>query len=520
MTEGPRPSEAETVAPRADAETVHTPAPCVDLRRPDPEDPLGRTLAGRYRLDAVLGRGGMGVVYRAHDAALGRDVALKQVDPALVGEAELLARFLNEARITAGLQHPSIVPVYDLVEAAGLRFYTMRLVEGRTLADLSREPFAEPGTPGGWTIARALRAFAQVCQAVAYAHRAGVLHRDLKPANVMLGRWGDVHVLDWGLARRVGDAEPAPPGAPAAAARGCGGLTESGSILGTPAYMAPEQAQGRALDARADIYALGGLLYALLCGAPPVEGTMPEVLYKLAAGHVPPPPSERRPGLRASLDELCMRALAPRPEDRWPSAEAFADAVEGWLDGRAPTLAEADGEEARFLRAYRAEDHRRPSVAVDVVVLHPRGSAPPEVFLHRRARWPYRGCWAVPGSFARLEERLDAAALRVLHDEVGVTPAPGQPLRRLGVFDAIERDPRTRVISHAYLLVAPERPVASSPPDQADAWAWFALEGAGDCVRLESLDAPEPRPAPAFDHGRILAAALEAWRAGVAAGRP
>ena len=222
------------------------------------EDP-----GGRYELREEIGRGGMGVVYRAHDRELQRDVALKLLR-AGADAADLARRLHREARVLASLEHPGIVPVHDVgALAEGTAFYVMKLVRGRRLDQWAAE------FP---SLAERLRAFERICETVAFAHAHGVVHRDLKPGNVMLGAFGEVLVMDWGVAKVLSDAAMA-----AGAAAVHEGETAAGTVLGTPGYMAPEQAAGdaRAIDARTDVYALGGLLHFLLAGAPPTAGPLP-----------------------------------------------------------------------------------------------------------------------------------------------------------------------------------------------------------------------------------------------------
>jgi len=221
------------------------------------EDP-----GGRYELREEIGRGGMGVVYRAHDRELQRDVALK-VLRAGADARDLARRLHREARVLASLEHPGMVPVHDVgVLADGLGFYVMKLVRGRRL---------DQWAAGAPALSERLGAFERICETVAFAHAHGVVHRDLKPGNVMLGAFGEVLVMDWGVAKVLSDAGAA------SASTAVDGETAAGTVLGTPGYMAPEQAAGdaRAIDARTDVYALGGLLHFLLAGSPPTAGPLP-----------------------------------------------------------------------------------------------------------------------------------------------------------------------------------------------------------------------------------------------------
>ncbi|MFZ5476358.1 MAG: SUMF1/EgtB/PvdO family nonheme iron enzyme [Myxococcota bacterium] len=282
---------------------------------------------GRYADLGRIGLGGMGEVRRVRDAQLDRTAAMKLLRADAPGAA---ARFEAEARVTARLQHPGIVPVYELGRTPdGRPYYTMREIEGVTLARAVRE---------GWPLRRLADALLRVSEAVAFAHAAGVVHRDLKPANVMLGRFGEVLVLDWGLAREV-RAGP------------------DGAVVGTPAYMPPEQAASASPDPRADVYALGAVLWEVLCGRPPYAGVRSaEVLADVRAG---PPPAPTGPD---ELVALCLRAMARDPADRPAHAGEFADLLRAWLDGarrreRAlERLAEADRVDAEVtsLRARAA----------------------------------------------------------------------------------------------------------------------------------------------------------------------
>lgn len=267
----------------------------------------------RYALGPRLGTGGGGEVFRAKDTWLGRDVALK-----LLSEKPSSAearRFEREGRLTAGLTHPNIVSVFDVGVFEGRAFIAMELVDGRSLGELVEE--------GALTLRERLRVFVKVCDAITYAHEKGVVHRDLKPDNVMVGRFGDVLVLDWGLAR-------APDGTGPDRAAGEGTrLTRLGQIMGTPYYMAPEQAQGfgREAGTAADVYALGALLYTLCSGRPPFDTVhLLEVVTRVAAGEVVSLASVA-PKTPTRLVEIVERAMAVRPPDRFEDVASLREAV-------------------------------------------------------------------------------------------------------------------------------------------------------------------------------------------------
>src|SRR5262249_57745171 len=256
--------------------------------------PAAGQTGDRYQLQGEIARGGMGAVLRGRDVDLGRDLALKVLLPRYAGRPEVARRFLEEAQVGAQLQHPGVVPVYDIGRFGDRPFFTMKLVKGQTLAQLlaqREQPAADRP--------RLLGVALQVCQAMAYAHAKGVIHRDLKPANVMVGAFGEVQVMDWGLAKvlpegGIADEERATrqhqdQGTQVRTARsggaGPGADTEAGSLLGTPASMPPEQARGDValLDRRCDVFGLGAILCEVLTGKPPYLGRSSEEVRRQAA---------------------------------------------------------------------------------------------------------------------------------------------------------------------------------------------------------------------------------------------
>jgi eukaryotic-like serine/threonine-protein kinase len=293
----------------------------IDGSRPAPEpaadDDRPAAFAG-YELGEVLGRGGMGEVLLAHDELIGREVAIKRMrdgepDP----EAEL--RFVREAKLQARLQHPAIVPVHELGhDAEGRPYFTMKRLAGTTLHALLGEP-----------LQRLLRAFAEVCLAIEFAHEHGVIHRDIKPTNIMLGDFGEVYVLDWGVARVIDDGSENPSVRDIMAVQG---ETQVGAVMGTPGYMAPEQALGYAMGPAIDVYALGCVLFEILACEPlHPRGTGGAAN---AIAHPTESPAERRADLAIppELDAACVAALAEDPAER-PSARALAQRIQHYLDG-------------------------------------------------------------------------------------------------------------------------------------------------------------------------------------------
>jgi eukaryotic-like serine/threonine-protein kinase len=274
-----------------------------------------QVLAGRFELAGVVGRGGMGTVYRATDLVLGRTVAVKVLAAALLEDPVQIARFEREARAAASLSHPNVVAVYDTGVDDGARFIVMEFVSGASLAELI-------GDHGGLDADRALRIAARVADALSAAHAAGLVHRDVKPANVMLTADGGVKVLDFGIARAL-DATA---------------LTQTASVLGTAAYMSPEQALGDPADARSDIYSLGCLLYALLVGRPPFAGEVP---LAITHQHVHADPVALRtaePRLPAALDELVMQMLSKSPAARPQTAAEVRDRLAAMVGDGAGAL--------------------------------------------------------------------------------------------------------------------------------------------------------------------------------------
>ena len=335
---------------------------------------------GRYELLRPLGRGAMGAVYLARDTQLGRLVALKLPHVAVADDPPLRERFLREARAAATLHHPHLCPVYDAGEepdADGVpRLYlTMAYIEGRTLRDALADPRSPFRTPAG-----AARLIRQLADAMAHAHARGVIHRDLKPANVMLDADGRPSITDFGLARRNTGAD------------GDVRVTETNATLGTPAYMSPEQIRGKEVGPRTDLYALGVMLYELLTGRLPFDGSVAEVFGKVLH-EAPRPPGELRPGVDPGLDAIWAQMTARDAADRFGSMAEARDALTAYLEDEPPV-----------------EPALSPSPS----------SEPPAA--------PGRAAWALPAGLAALAAAaLLGVGLLAARDDADDSRSPGDP---------------------------------------------------------------------------------------------
>ena len=350
----PAPPSAESARPSDVAETglLGSSSTPFDEQLRHLAAPLTR--GTRFRRDEVLARGGMGVIHRVRDVELDRTLALKEMALAPADEHELeAARFLEEAQITAQLDHPGIVPVHEVgMDAEGRLFFAMKLVRGRDLRTILE--LARPGSEG-WTQPRMLGVLLKVCEAMAYAHTKGVIHRDLKPGNVMVGHFGEVYVMDWGLARATGrkdvhdirlklgdqsasvrterrDEREETPDSPL--------VTMDGVVVGTPAYMSPEQARGdiQLLSPRSDVYSIGAMLYHLLTGQTPyVPSGARMSKYTVLARVIEGPPSPMQELVRdvpAELVAICEKAMAREPKDRYADTLELGDDLRAYLEGR------------------------------------------------------------------------------------------------------------------------------------------------------------------------------------------
>ena len=323
----------ETVAP--DSTIAIAPASSTDFELIEAE--IASPAVDRYAFKSVHAVGGMGRVWLAEDGQLKREVALKELRPDQAGNAKTAARFIREALLTAQLEHPGVVPVYELTSRSGTTqpFYAMRFVRGGTLSEAINSYHAQraAGRAGSLELVRLLTAFTAVCNTIGYAHSRGVIHRDLKGDNVILGDFGEVIVLDWGVAKHV-DHDDEQLAGPADLDNVRPGLTLQGEIIGTPAYMAPEQAEGRLsdIDQRTDVYGLGAMLYEILTGKPPFVGERTIDVLQQAMRGSPKLPREHWPAVPTGLEEICVKAMARSPAGRYARADELGQAVEQWQD--------------------------------------------------------------------------------------------------------------------------------------------------------------------------------------------
>lgn len=324
-------------------------------------------VGGRYELGELIGYGGMAEVHRGRDIRLGREVAIKVLRADLARDPSFLNRFRREAQSAAGLNHPSIVSVYDTGEDIGADgtaqpFIVMEFVEGRTLRDILKSEGRLPPS-------RVMEIVADVAAALDFSHRAGLVHRDVKPANVMITPTGAVKVMDFGIARAVADSSAT--------------VTQTANVIGTAQYLSPEQARGETVDARSDVYSTGCLMYELLTGVPPFQGDSPVAVAYQHVRENAPAPSSRVPDLPAAVDSIVMKALAKNPLNRYQSAgEMRADLQRALADQ--PVSAEAvmtDAERTQFIsrtpvpvpipprQAYQEDEGGRRNVWVWVAIV-------------------------------------------------------------------------------------------------------------------------------------------------------
>ena len=282
--------------------------------------PTGERHIGKYIVKRELGRGGMGAVYLAEQPGLGREVAIKELVPSAAADPTALKRFLQEAQVMARFSHPNLVQLHDMEQIGAANYLVLEFVRGKSLRDwLNR---------GDIPLPQVFAVMHGVLQALDYAHRHAIVHRDMKPENVLISDEGAVKVADFGIARLTDDSQA--PGQTA---------TKTGTTVGTPQYMSPEQVASSKVDGRSDLYSAGIMFYELIVGQPPFTATEADGPFTLMAKHVqapPKPPSVHRPGLDMRLEEVILKSLSKRPEERYQSGQEFDEAVSRVADRLCP----------------------------------------------------------------------------------------------------------------------------------------------------------------------------------------
>jgi serine/threonine protein kinase len=301
------PPPAASAAPAAPAEPAAPPSPATERR------------IGKYLIKRELGRGGMGAVYLAEQPGLGREVAIKELILSAVADPTALKRFMQEAQVMARTSHPNLVQVHDLEQIGDANYIVLEFVRGKSLRDRINQ--------GTLPLPQTFAVMHGVLQALDYAHKHAIVHRDMKPENVLMSEEGDVKVADFGIARLTDDS-----GAGSTA-------TKTGTTVGTPQYMSPEQVASSKVDGRSDLYSAGIMFYELVVGQPPFTASESDGPFTLMAKHVqapPKPPSVHRPGLDMGLEEIILKSLSKRPEERYQSGQEFDDAMSRVADRICP----------------------------------------------------------------------------------------------------------------------------------------------------------------------------------------
>jgi serine/threonine protein kinase len=341
-----------------------TPPPPIPAMTMSPPPSVGERYIGKYRVKGELGRGGMGAVYLAEQPGLGREVAIKELIQSAAADPVALKRFLQEAQVMARTSHPNLVQVHDLELIGEANYIVLEFVRGKSLRDwLLRGPIPLP---------QVFAVMHGVLQALDYAHKHAIVHRDMKPENVLLSDEGMVKVADFGIARLTDDS-------------GVGGTaTKTGTTVGTPQYMSPEQVASSKVDGRSDLYSAGIMLYELVAGQPPFTANEADGPFTLMAKHVqapPKPPSVHRPGLDMGLEELILKSLSKRPDDRFQTGQEFDDALDrvadricpGW-----PRSLEPGADLSKMVPGRVAAPAGVPATPIGIATQQPTTAAPPQ----------------------------------------------------------------------------------------------------------------------------------------------
>jgi serine/threonine-protein kinase len=444
--------------------------------------PLREVLAGRYRIEQELGRGGFATVHRVWNLSLARYEALKVLKPGHDADEDFPRRFRQEVRLAAGLDHPSIVTVYDFGESDGVYWYSMRLVEGRTLS-------AELKVSGALEEREAARIAIPVLDALDYSHARGIVHRDIKPENVIVDHGGHPFLMDFGIAKSAESLVK----------------TQTGFLLGTPSYVAPEQAQGKPTDGRADLYALGVTLYRVVSGRYPFEAQDPLQAVILRLTEPPRPLAEALPGVDPLFAAIVMRALRRNPDERWESAGAMRDAFAAYLESRAnepparraglpdalnggPIAPDGEAEDATRLGPTPLPTARPPQAAVPTVLSDRRGQRPITSALGAPSRRSY--ILRLAAGLVLVLCGLGAAGLFLLRERRAVEQSPAGPHAPLPARATASAAPTP---APAALPTEAPTPPPLATPSSGRSPAVLASPGA---ARPARSPAPEPRAAP------------------------
>ena len=381
----------------------NTPPPPIASITTPPQVP-GERYIGKYRVRGELGRGGMGTVYLAEQPGLGREVAIKE----LIQSADPMAlrRFLQEAQVMARTSHPNLVQVHDMELQGNVNYLVMEFIRGRSLRDwISEKPIPPP---------QVFAVMHGVLQALEYAHRHAIVHRDMKPENVLISEDGLVKVADFGIARLMDDT-------------GVGGTaTKTGTTVGTPQYMSPEQVASSKVDGRSDLYSAGIMFYELVVGQPPFTASDADGPFTLMAKHVqapPKPPSVFRPGLNPELEQIILKSLAKRPEDRYQTGREFDEAMSRVADQMCPGWQRSlePGADLSRMVPQATPATAIPSTPIGIAIAHPSAMVqPPQVVYNptppvKPVARKTMGCLSLLGTLvglAALAATLEVALLR------------------------------------------------------------------------------------------------------------
>src|ERR1700674_2879448 len=341
-----------------------TPPPPIPVMVATPPPMAGERYIGKYRVKGELGRGGMGAVYLAEQPGLGREVAIKELIQSAATDPIALKRFLQEAQVMARTSHPNLVQVHDLELSAEANYIVLEFVRGKSLRDwLNRGPIPPP---------QVFAVMHGVLQALDYAHKHAIVHRDMKPENVLLSEDGMVKVADFGIARLTDDT-------------GVGGTaTKTGTTVGTPQYMSPEQVASSKVDGRSDLYSAGIMFYELVAGEPPFTASESDGPFTLMAKHVqapPKPPSVHRPGLDSGLEEAILKSISKRPEERYQTGQDFDDAISKIADRLFPgwqRSLEPGGELSKMGAGATAQPLVVAATPIGIAIQQPAMAVPPQ----------------------------------------------------------------------------------------------------------------------------------------------